>query len=101
MHIQDLLVLCALLMLIQRISGERALLVSSEPPDVVKGKLEGYRVVDFSKSGNLATETILLKVRLVYFVSERSTYLLYVPWYIADVIDAALSVMLLINLTAG
>ncbi|KAK1441783.1 mRNA turnover protein 4 mrto4 like protein [Babesia gibsoni] len=45
----------------ERISGERALLVSSETPDVVKGKLEGYKVADFSKSGNVAVDTVILK----------------------------------------
>ncbi|GIX65738.1 60S ribosomal protein L10e, putative [Babesia caballi] len=45
----------------ERIVGERALLVSSEPPNVVREKLEGYKVVDFAKAGHVATETILLK----------------------------------------
>ncbi|EDO05519.1 Ribosomal_L10_P0 superfamily protein [Babesia bovis T2Bo] len=43
------------------ISGERALLVSNEAPDVVRNKLESYKVNDFAKAGNVATETILLK----------------------------------------
>ncbi|GFE55406.1 mRNA turnover 4 family protein protein [Babesia ovis] len=45
----------------ENIVGERALLVTPESPDVVKKKLEGYKVNDFAKAGNIATDTIILK----------------------------------------
>ncbi|GBE62201.1 mRNA turnover 4 (MRT4) family protein [Babesia ovata] len=45
----------------ERIVGERALLVTTEPPEEVRSKLEGYKVADFAKAGNTATDTIVLQ----------------------------------------
>ncbi|EKX74197.1 60S ribosomal protein L10e, putative [Theileria equi strain WA] len=43
------------------IVGEVALLVTSDHPDLVAEKVNSYKVRDFAKSGNIATETIVLK----------------------------------------
>ncbi|ORM40611.1 Arginine--tRNA ligase [Babesia sp. Xinjiang] len=45
----------------EQLVGERALLVTSEAPDVVRTKLEGYKVVDFAKAGHIASDTVVLK----------------------------------------
>ncbi|XP_953752.1 60S ribosomal protein L10e, putative [Theileria annulata] len=46
----------------KNINGETAVLITSEDPEVVIKKVKEYKVRDFSKAGNIATDTIVLKV---------------------------------------